>query len=180
MEEENKITPEEAFFKTKSELEQKLVAQLKEFAGMFSTSVVFKCNVEMSIYFHQYRAACRNPHFRVEVETKIGAIMDNVTEALRKGNRAYNSAYTLAARLALKEAVKDMFAKPSPVEIIGILLSRAERSKGKKRREALAMLDKYVTDTYPPVKGAPLPSAELERENNYSNVRYTKGRNYEL
>ena len=106
--------------------------------------------------------------------------MDNVTEALRKGNRAYNSAYTLAARLALKEAVKDMFAKPSPVEIIRILLSRAERSKGKKRREALAMLDKYVTDTYPPVKGAPLPSAELERENNYSNVRYTKGRNYEL
>ena len=56
----------------------------------------------------------------------------------------------------------------------------AERSKGKKRREALAMLDKYVTDTYPPVKGAPLPSAELERENNYSNVRYTKRRNYEL
>ena len=106
--------------------------------------------------------------------------MDNVTEALRKGNRAYNSAYTLAARLALKEAKKDMFAKPSPVEIIGILLSRAELSKGKKRREALAMLDKYVTDTYPPVKGAPLPSAELERENNYSNVRYTKGRNYEL
>ena len=48
------------------------------------------------------------------------------------------------------------------------------------RIEALAMLDKYVTDTYPPVKGAPLPSAELERENNYSNVRYTKGRNYEL
>ena len=102
--------------------------------------------------------------------------MDNVTEALRKGNRAYNSAYTLSARLALKE----MFANPSPVEIIGILLSRAERSKGKKRREALAMLDKFVTDNYPPVKGAPLPSAELERDNYNCNVRYTKGRDYEL
>lgn len=106
--------------------------------------------------------------------------MDNVTEALRKGNRAYNSAYTLSARLALKEAVKDMFANPSPVEIIGILLSRAERSKGKKRREALGMLDKFVTDNYPPVKGAPLPSAELERDNYNCNVRYTKGRDYEL
>lgn len=106
--------------------------------------------------------------------------MDNVTEALRKGNRAYNSAYTLSARLALKEAVKDMFANPSPVEIIGILLSRAERSKGKKRREALAMLDKFVTDNYPPVKGAPLPSDELERDNYNCNVRYTKGRDYEL
>lgn len=106
--------------------------------------------------------------------------MDNVTEALRKGNRAYNSAYTLSARLALKEAVKDMFANPSPVEIIGILLSRAERSKGKKRREALAMLDKFVTDNYPPVKGAPLPLAELERDNYNCNVRYTKGRDYEL
>lgn len=106
--------------------------------------------------------------------------MDNVTEALRKGNRAYNSAYTLSARLALKEAVKDMFANPSPVEIIGILLSRAERSKGKKRREALAMLDKFVTDNYPPVKGAPLPSTELERDNYNCNVRYTKERDYEL
>ena len=106
--------------------------------------------------------------------------MDNVTEALRKGNRAYNSAYTFSARLALKEAVKDMFANPSPVEIIGILLSRAERSKGKKRREALAMLDKFVTDNYPPVKGAPLPSAELERDNYNCNVRYTKERDYEL
>lgn len=106
--------------------------------------------------------------------------MKDATETIRKANRAYNSAYTLAAGLALKQAVKEMFAQPSPIEIIGILLSRAERSKGKKRREALAMLDKFVTDNYPPVKGAPLPSAELERENNYSNVRYTKGRDYEL
>lgn len=105
--------------------------------------------------------------------------MDDVTEALRKGDRAYNSALTLAAGLAFKQAVKDMFAKPSPVEIIGILLSRAERSNGKKRREALAMLDKFVTDNYPPVKGAPLPSAELERDS-YCNVRYTRGRDYEL
>lgn len=71
--------------------------------------------------------------------------MDEATEALRKGNRAYNSALTLAAGLALKQAVKDMFAKPSPIGIIGILLSRAEHSKGKKRREALAMLDKFVS-----------------------------------
>lgn len=108
-------------------------------------------------------------------------MMDNVTETLRKGNRAYNSAFALAAGLALKEAVKDMFAKPSPIEIIGILLSRAERSKGKKRREALAMLDKFVTENYPPVKGAPLPSAELERDSyNNCNVRYTRGMDYEL
>ena len=107
-------------------------------------------------------------------------MMNEATEALRKGNRAYNSAYTLAARLALKEAVKDMFAQPSPVEIIRILLSRAERSKGKKRREALAMLDKFVTENYPPVKGAPLPSAELERDSYKCNVRYTRGRDYEL
>ncbi|OUN69484.1 hypothetical protein [Barnesiella sp. An55] len=105
--------------------------------------------------------------------------MDEATKALRKGNRAYNSALTLAAGLALKQAVKDMFAKPSPIGIIGILLSRAEHSKGKKRREALAMLDKFVTDNYPPVKGAPLPSAELEQDS-YCNVRYTRGRDYEL
>ena len=89
--------------------------------------------------------------------------MDDATETLKKGDRAYYSAFTLAACLALKQAAKDMFAKPSPVEIIGILLSCAERSKGKKRREALAMLDKFVTDNYPPVKGAPPPSVELER-----------------
>lgn len=107
--------------------------------------------------------------------------MDRITETIRKGNRAYNSALTIAAGLALKQAAKDMFAKPSPIGIIGILLSRAEHSKGKKRREALAMLDKYVTDNYPPVKGAPLPSAELERDsNNNCNVRYTRGRDYEL
>lgn len=105
--------------------------------------------------------------------------MNGITEALRKGNGAYNSALTLAAGLALKQAVKDMFAKPSPIGIIGILLSRAEHSKGKKRREALAMLDKFVTDNYPPVKGAPLPSDELERDS-YCNVRYTRGRDYEL
>lgn len=106
--------------------------------------------------------------------------MDRITETIRKCNRAYNSALTIAAGLALKQAAKDMFAKPSPIGIIGILLSRAEHSKGKKRREALAMLDKYVTDNYPPVKGAPLPSAELERDNYNCNVRYTKGRDYEL
>lgn len=106
--------------------------------------------------------------------------MDRITETIRKGNRAYNSALTIAAGLALKQAVKYV-ANPSPIGIIGILLSRAEHSKGKKRREALAMLDKYVTDNYPPVKGAPLPSAELERDsNNNCNVRYTRGRNYEL
>lgn len=47
MEEENKITLEEAFFKSKSELEQKIVTQLKEFAGTFATSVVFKGCVDV-------------------------------------------------------------------------------------------------------------------------------------
>lgn len=42
MEEENKCTPEEAFFKAKSELEQKIIALLKDFAVTNATSVTFK------------------------------------------------------------------------------------------------------------------------------------------
>ena len=47
-----------------------------------------------------------------------------------------------------------MFAKPSPIEIIRILSFPVlnDDQKGKKRREALAMLDKFVTDNYPPSK----------------------------
>lgn len=62
---------------------------------------------------------------------------------------------------------------------IRFLLSLAERSDEKKRRQALAMLDKLVTDNYPPVKGVPLPSDSLERSYNCY-VCYTRGRDYEL
>lgn len=106
--------------------------------------------------------------------------MDRITETLRKGDRAYNSACVLAAGLAVKEALNSMFAQPSPIEVIGIMLAYAERLKGKKRRNVLAELDKFVTSNYPPVKGAPLPSAELEGKNDCFNVHYTRGRNYEL
>ena len=70
MEEENKITPEEAFFKAKSELEQKLVAQLKEFAGTFATSVVFNANVEVQSIFTNTEQRVETRISRVEVETK--------------------------------------------------------------------------------------------------------------
>ena len=65
MEEENKITPEEAFFKAKSELEQKLVA------GTFATSVVFKANVEVQSIFTNTGQLVETRISRVEVETKI-------------------------------------------------------------------------------------------------------------
>lgn len=71
MQEENKCTPEEAFFKAKSELEQKLLAQLKEFAGTFSTSVVFKGNVEVQPIFTNTGQLVETRISRVEVETKI-------------------------------------------------------------------------------------------------------------
>lgn len=71
MEEENKLTPEEAFFKAKSELEQKIVAQLKEFAGTFATSVVFKGCVDVQPIFTNTGQLVETRISRVEVETKI-------------------------------------------------------------------------------------------------------------
>ena len=71
MEEENKCTPEEAFFKAKSELEQKLVAQLKEFAGTNATSATFKGCVDIQPLFSETGKIIEARISRVEVETKI-------------------------------------------------------------------------------------------------------------
>lgn len=71
MQEENKCTPEEAFFKAKSELEQKLVAQLKEFAGTNATSVTFKGCVDIQPLFSETGKIIEARISRVEVETKI-------------------------------------------------------------------------------------------------------------
>ena len=45
--EEKQITPEEAFFSAKANLELAITAQLKEFAVKFCTSVIFKGCVEV-------------------------------------------------------------------------------------------------------------------------------------
>lgn len=71
MEEENKITLEEAFFKSKSELKQKIVTQLKEFAGTFATSVVFKGCVDVQPIFTNTGQLVETRISHVEVETKI-------------------------------------------------------------------------------------------------------------
>lgn len=42
-----------------------------------------------------------------------------------------------------------------------IALHKVKRSHGRARREALRELDRVVTDLFPPVEGAPLPSEEL-------------------
>ena len=71
MEEENKITPEEAFFKSKAELEQKIIALLKEFAGANATSVTFKGYVDVQPLFSETEQIVQTRISRVEVETKI-------------------------------------------------------------------------------------------------------------
>lgn len=48
--EEKQITPEEAFFSAKANLELAITAQLKEFAVKFCTSVIFKGCVEVQPY----------------------------------------------------------------------------------------------------------------------------------
>lgn len=48
--EEKQITPEEAFFSAKANLELAITAQLKEFAAKFCTSVIFKGCVEVQPY----------------------------------------------------------------------------------------------------------------------------------
>lgn len=69
--EEKQITPEEAFFSAKANLELAITAQLKEFAGTFSTSVVFKGNVEVQPIFTNTGQLVETRISRVEVETKI-------------------------------------------------------------------------------------------------------------
>ncbi|OUN69483.1 hypothetical protein [Barnesiella sp. An55] len=71
MEAENKITPEEAFFNSKAELEQKIVALLKEFAGTNATSITFKGCVDVQPLFSETGQIMQTRISRVEVETKI-------------------------------------------------------------------------------------------------------------
>lgn len=42
-----------------------------------------------------------------------------------------------------------------------LVLNKVKQSHGRARREALRELDRVVTDLFPPVEGAPLPSEEL-------------------
>ena len=66
--EEKQITPEEAFFSAKANLELAITAQLKEFAVKFCTSVIFKGCVEVQPSETGEIVDTRISH--VEVETK--------------------------------------------------------------------------------------------------------------
>lgn len=50
---------------------------------------------------------------------------------------------------------------PSAEGRVILALCEVKRSHGRARREALRELDRVVTDLFPPVDGAPLPSEEL-------------------
>lgn len=69
--EEKKATPEDMFFNAKSELEKALVAQLKDFAGKFATSVIFKGCVEVQPLFSDSGQIVETRISHVEVETKF-------------------------------------------------------------------------------------------------------------
>lgn len=68
--EEKKATSEEAFFNAKSELEQLIVAQLRDFAGKFATSVIFKGCIEVQPLFANDGQIIETRISHVEVETK--------------------------------------------------------------------------------------------------------------
>ncbi|UWG69551.1 MAG: hypothetical protein [Bacteriophage sp.] len=68
--EEKQITPEEAFFSAKANLELAITAQLKEFAAKFCTSVIFKCCVEVQPYVSETGKVIDTRISHVEVETK--------------------------------------------------------------------------------------------------------------
>lgn len=61
--------------------------------------------------------------------------------------------------------IMDEYAKTILPEIrysgITSALAKVSISHGKARREALRELDRVVTELFPPVEGAPLPSEEL-------------------
>lgn len=68
--EEKQITPEEAFFSAKANLELAITAQLKEFAAKFCTSVIFKSCVEVQPYVSETGKVIDTRISHVEVETK--------------------------------------------------------------------------------------------------------------
>ena len=47
--EEKNLTPEEAFYIEKSNLERELTNRIKNFAGTFATNVEFACKVEVQL-----------------------------------------------------------------------------------------------------------------------------------
>ena len=68
--EEKQITPEEAFFSAKANLELDISAQLKEFAVKFCTSAIFKGCVELEPYVSETGEIVDTRISHVEVETK--------------------------------------------------------------------------------------------------------------
>lgn len=59
----------------------------------------------------------------------------------------------------LDDLVKRSVEEPEGRVILA--LCKVKRTHGRARREALRELDRVVTDLFPPVEGAPLPSEEL-------------------
>ena len=47
--EEKNLTPEEAFYIDKANLERELTNRIKHFAGTYATNVGFSCNVEVEL-----------------------------------------------------------------------------------------------------------------------------------
>ena len=64
---------------------------------------------------------------------------------------------------SVEPLLDDLVARslPTPKGRVILALCRVKRSHGRARREALRELDRVVTDLFPPVEGAPLPSVEL-------------------
>lgn len=67
------------------------------------------------------------------------------------------------AQRSLEPFLDDLVARslPSADGRVISALCRVKQSHGRARREALRELDRVVTDLFPPVDGAPLPSDEL-------------------
>lgn len=71
-------------------------------------------------------------------------------------------AVAAAARSAMP-ILDDLVAHcpPTPKVRVILALSKVKQSHRRARRKALRELDRVVTDLFPPVEGAPLPSEEL-------------------
>ncbi len=67
------------------------------------------------------------------------------------------------AQRSLEPFLDDLVARSLPTSEGRVIsaLCRVKQSHGRARREALRELDRVVTDLFPPVEGAPLPSVEL-------------------
>lgn len=67
------------------------------------------------------------------------------------------------ATRSVEPLLDDLVARslPTPEGRVILALSKVKRSHGRARREALRELDRVVTDLFPPVECAPLPSDEL-------------------